>query len=290
MYAYIDNLCNLWPRSASAPASHSGPTWRVRNCVGIYGQEHVKRALEVAAAGGHNVLMSGPPLPLVAGKTLLARSMPSILPRITPTEALDVTRIYSVAGTAQRARRRAVDPPPPLPPRRTTPSRTRAWWAAGSGRGPARSAWRTAGCSSWMRCRSSASTGWRCCASRWRTGRSPSAAAQGSLTFPANFMLVGAQNPCPCGYYGDPEHACTCSPMLISRYHAARATLRPAAGPHTGTCAVYRPGTWFTGASAGATDLAGSERHQPAHVAEAIRVRKGATDGVGRGTTQASGK
>ena len=56
--------------------------------------------------------------------------------------------------------------------------------------------------------------------------------AQGSLTFPANFMLVGAQNPCPCGFYGDTEHGCTCSPMLISRYHAARADLRPVARSH----------------------------------------------------------
>ena len=62
--------------------------------VGIWGQEHVKRALEVAAAGGHNVLMSGAP---GAGKTLLARSLPSILPTMTLSEALDVTRIYSVA-------------------------------------------------------------------------------------------------------------------------------------------------------------------------------------------------
>ena len=63
--------------------------------MGIWGQEHVKRALEVAAAGGHDVLMAGTP---GSGKTLLARSLPSILPRMTPTEALDVTRIYSVAG------------------------------------------------------------------------------------------------------------------------------------------------------------------------------------------------
>jgi magnesium chelatase family protein len=76
------------PRSASA-APDGAPDFRE-----VKGQEHVKRALEVAAAGGHNVLMAGPP---GAGKTLLARALPSILPAMTIDEALDVTRIYSVA-------------------------------------------------------------------------------------------------------------------------------------------------------------------------------------------------
>ena len=55
---------------------------------------------------------------------------------------------------------------------------------------------------------------WKCCGDSWKTRSSPFCRAQGNLTFLANFMLVGVQNPCPCGYWGDPEHACSCSPML----------------------------------------------------------------------------
>jgi magnesium chelatase family protein len=116
--------------------------------------------------------------------------------------------------------------------RRTTPSRTPGWWAAGSDRGPVRpapavgqvSAWHTAGCCSWLN-RSSADEMPEFGQHGLEVLRQPLedkivtiSRAQGSLTFPANFMLVGAQNPCPCGYWGDPEHACSCSPMVISRY------------------------------------------------------------------------
>jgi magnesium chelatase family protein len=101
----------------------------------VKGQEHVKRALEVAATGGHNVLMIGPP---GAGKTLLARAVPGILPRMSIDEALDVTRIYSVADQ--------------LPPEV-----------------------RTGGCCSWTSCPSSAHVCWRSCASPWRTKWLPSA-------------------------------------------------------------------------------------------------------------------
>ncbi len=182
------------------------------NCVGIYGQEMVKRALEVAAAGGHNVLMSGPP---GSGKTLLARSLPSILPRMTPSEALDVTRIYSVAGML----------PGDVPLIRHRPFRAPHHTISHAG---------LVGGGQWPRPGeiSLAHRGVLFLDEMPEFGqhglevlRQPLedkvvtiSRAQGSLTFPANFMLLGAQNPCPCGYYGDPEHNCTCSPMLISRY------------------------------------------------------------------------
>ena len=129
----------------------------------IKGQEHVKRALEVAAAGAHNVSMTGPP---GAGKTLLARALPAVLPRMTIDEALDVTRIYSVADML----------PAEIPLVRARPFRAphhtisfAGLVGGGTGPGRARSRWRTAGCSSWTSCPSSARACWRCCASRWRT-------------------------------------------------------------------------------------------------------------------------
>ncbi len=136
----------------------------------IKGQEHVKRALEVAASGGHNLLMIGPP---GAGKTLMARSLPAILPRMTVDESLDVTRIYSVADAL----------PDGIPLIKNRPFRAPHHTIShaglvGAGTGPTRvrSRWHTAACSFWMNCPSSAAAPSRCCASRWKTRSSPSAA------------------------------------------------------------------------------------------------------------------
>lgn len=178
----------------------------------IKGQEHVKRALEVAAAGGHNVLMVGAP---GAGKTLLARALPGILPRLQIEEALDVTRIYSVADQL----------PPDVPLIRTRPFRAPHHTISHAG---------LVGGGNWPHPGeiSLAHRGVLFLDELPEFGmrvlevlRQPLedkvvtiSRAQGSLTFPASFMLVAAMNPCPCGYYGDPIKPCTCSNAVVTRY------------------------------------------------------------------------
>ena len=178
----------------------------------IKGQEHVKRALEVAAAGGHNLIMMGPP---GSGKTLLARSLPSLLPPMTNEEALEVTKIYSVSGLL----------PANTPLLRERPFRSPHYTISNAG---------LVGGGQWPK-PGEISLSHRGVLfldelpefghSVLEVLRQPLedrvitiSRAQGSVTFPANFMLVGAMNPCPCGYYGDPFKQCTCSPGLVSRY------------------------------------------------------------------------
>ncbi len=178
----------------------------------IKGQEHVKRALEVAAAGGHNIIMMGPP---GSGKTLLARSLPSLLPPMTNKEALEVTKIYSVSGLL----------PANTPLLRERPFRSPHYTISNAG---------LVGGGHWPK-PGEISLSHRGVLfldelpefghSVLEVLRQPLedrvitiSRAQGSVTFPANFMLVGAMNPCPCGYYGDPFKQCTCSPGLVSRY------------------------------------------------------------------------
>jgi len=190
----------------------AAPTSSTVDLAYVKGQEHVKRALEVAAAGGHNVVMIGPP---GSGKTLLARSLPSILPPMTTDEALEVTKIYSISGLL----------PTNTPLLKQRPFRSPHHTISNAG---------LVGGGHWPR-PGEISLSHRGVLfldelpefghSVLEVLRQPLedkvvtiSRAQRSLTFPANFMLVGAMNPCPCGYYGDPFHECTCSPSMVSRY------------------------------------------------------------------------
>ena len=178
----------------------------------IQGQEHAKRALEVTAAGGHNLMMVGPP---GAGKTLMARALPGILPRLALEEALEVTRIYSVADQLTAD----------TPLIQIRPFRAPHHTISNAG---------LVGGGNWPR------PGEISLAHRGvlfldelpefnsrvlEVMRQPMedktvtiSRARGSLTFPSNFMLIGAMNPCPCGYFGDSDRQCTCSMGIIQRY------------------------------------------------------------------------
>lgn len=178
----------------------------------VAGQEHVKRALEVAAAGGHNVIMRGPP---GSGKTLLARAVPSILPPMTGEEALEVTRIYSIAGLLPTGGSLITARPFRAPHHTISHA---GLVGGGSVPRPGEVTLSHRGVLFLDELPEFASQVLEVLRQPIEDRAVTISRARQAVTFPANFSLIAAMNPCPCGYLGDPARECVCGSQVVARY------------------------------------------------------------------------
>ena len=180
----------------------------------VKGQQHVKRALEVAAAGAHNVLLIGPP---GSGKSLMARRLPSILPDMTLAEAIETSKIHSIAGLLSREQALVATRPFRAPHHSTSDA---GLIGGGNIPGPGEVSLAHHGVLFLDELPEFRRSVLEVLRQPLEDAQVTIARAAITLTFPARFMLAAAMNPCPCGWRNDPQRSCVCSGQQVQRYNA----------------------------------------------------------------------